>query len=178
MPTYIALLRGINVSGQKKIKMADLKSHLEEIGFENVQTYIQSGNVLFESDESSIDKLENRIIDKIKEKYGWDVPTLVKTATDFQRALDNNPYVNDKEDQKVYFVFLKEEPAPEHVDKLAQTDYSPELYTIDGKNIYLYPANGFGKAKLNNNLFEAKLKVQATTRNLKTVRTLLEMAGN
>ena len=87
LQTYIAMLRGINVSGQKKIKMANLKAHLEDIGFRNVQTYIQSGNVVFEYPDSSQKAIESQISEKLLKEYGWDVPVLVRNSREFEYIL-------------------------------------------------------------------------------------------
>ena len=108
MITYIAFLRGINVGGHKKIKMADLRILLEGLGHKEVMTYIQSGNVIFNSLEEDRDKLENQISEAIKGHYGFEVPVLVQTRTEINKILDNNPY-NDPEDlasNKIYFVLL------------------------------------------------------------------------
>jgi len=110
MKTYIALLRGINVSGQKKIKMADLRAYLEELDFQNIRTYIQSGNIVFDSVSTSTRLLENQIKAKIKQKYGFEVPTMVKVPADFKNAIAYNPYQSDKnkDPKRVYLTFLAE----------------------------------------------------------------------
>lgn len=178
MQTYIALLRGINVSGHKKIKMADLKLSLEELSFSNVVTYIQSGNIVFKSDKKSISNLENKIHDKILNDFGFEVPVLVKTPKELTYALNNNPFEKDtsKDDKLFYVVFLKEKPISENIAKLKTYNYSPEEYILDNKIIYYYAANGAGNAKMNNNFFENKLKVQATSRNWRTTHKLVELA--
>lgn len=177
MLTYIALLRGINVSGQKKIKMADLKLHLEELNFENITTYIQSGNIIFTTNSKNIIKLEKLISDKIKEKYGFDVDVIIKTLTEFEYTLNNNPFIKQKKDPtKIYLTFLHSLPTETNIDQLKLVDYSSEEYIMDGKNIFFYAANGYGTAKMNNNFFEKKLKVIATTRNWKTINKLFELS--
>jgi len=178
METYIAILRGINVSGQKKIKMADLKVHLEELNFRNLVTYIQSGNIIFNCDKTSIKNLESEIEKKISEKYGFQVPTLVKTPDEIHYVLNNNPFLSDqnKDPNRIYVTFLSEPPASIYIEKLADIDYSPEEFILDGKNIYFFSPHGYGRAKMNNNFFENKLKVHATTRNWKTVNKLVEIA--
>ena len=177
MPTYIALLRGINVSGQKKIKMADLRTHLSELGYGNLQTYIQSGNIVFSSAEEDAAVLEGQIHEKIKEKYGFEVPVLVLQPEDFTAVLDRNPMQEERHDRKrLYVTFLASEPVPEKKAKLSELDYSPEEYVLDGKVIYFFSPTGYGRAKMNNNFFEQKLKVKATTRNWNTVNKLLAMS--
>ncbi len=178
MQTYIALLRGINVSGQKKIKMADLKIHLAELDFQNLQTYIQSGNIVFETTPGSTEKLQTLISKKIAEKYGFEVPTLVKTANELQEALQRNPFhpEGEAEPNKMYFTFLATLPTPDRVAHLHSFAYPPEQFVLEGKNIYFYSPNSYGRAKMNNNFFENKLKVPATTRNWRTVKILFDMA--
>lgn len=179
MPEFIALLRGINVSGQKKIKMAHLKSLFEETGFKNVSTYIQSGNVFFTSAEKISNKIENKITLAIKKKYGFEVPVIVVTSDYIEKILKNNPFIKKKTDiERLYVTFLSEKPSEENINKLGAVNYSPEEYFIDQKIIYLHYPNGFGKARLSNNLFENKLKVTATSRNWKTVNKLFEMTKN
>lgn len=174
MKTHIALLRGINVSGQKKIKMAEWKTALEELGLVNVQTYIQSGNVVFESTLAA-DSLEHLIHQNILEKFGFDVEVFVFSREDLMAALANNPFAEVEE--SVYFVFLKNTPPPEKVAALKQLDFGEEKFEISGRLLWFYPPKGYGKAKLNNNLFEKKLGVTATTRNFNTMCKLIEMAG-
>jgi uncharacterized protein (DUF1697 family) len=176
MTKFIALLRGINVSGQKQIKMPDLKSLFEESGFQNIETYIQSGNVIFTSKEKLPEKLEQKISLAIKRKFGFDVQVIVLTPEEIEYVLKNNPFIKKKKDsEKLYVTFLAKSPSDENINKLYATDYSPEEYIIDGSYIYLFVPNGYGKAKLNNNLFENKLKVFGTTRNLKTIKALFEL---
>lgn len=174
MKIYLSLLRGINVSGQKKILMTDLKSLYEKLGFENVQTYIQSGNVVFESKEVDAKQLQQLIFNKIKTQYGFDVPNLILSPTEIELALKNNPFQGI---EKMYFVFLSEVPLQENIDRLSQFNIDNEFYEIKNKVIYFHCPDGYGKAKLNNNFFEEKLKVSATTRNLRTTKKLLKMAS-
>ena len=172
MKTYISLLRGINVSGQKKIKMTDLKTLYEELGFKNVQTYIQSGNVVFKYKETDAAQLQQLIFDKIKIHYDFEVPNLILTPQEVEDALKNNPF-NDIE--KMYFTFLNQIPTQENIEKLYTYSFEEEYYELIGKVIYFHCPNGAGRAKMNNNFFEQKLKVTATSRNLNTTKKLLKM---
>lgn len=177
--TFIALLRGINVSGQKKIKMADLKQHFEELNFQNVITYIQSGNIIFQTKIKDINKLEKSISNKINEHYGFDVEVIIKTISELEYIINNNPFIKQKKDpNKIYLTFLHSFPKMENINKLKETNYSPEEYSIDNKNIFFFAPNGYGKAKMNNNFFEKKLKLIATTRNWKTVNKLYDLSLN
>jgi len=179
MKKFIALLRGINVSGQKQIKMPELKSLFENIGFQNVATYIRSGNVIFSAKEKFNKKLEDKISSAIKSKLGFDVQVIVVTPEEIEYVIQNNPFFKKKkESERLYVTFLSENPLTENIKKLHTVDYSPEEYIIDGRYIYLFAPNGYGKAKLNNNFVENKLKVFGTTRNWKTVNKLLELSIN
>jgi len=177
MNTFIALLRGINVSGQKQIKMTDLTKLFEDSGFTNVQTYIQSGNVIFESQNSNTKAIKNQIEKKVKEKYKFDVEVFITTNKELNNILRKNPFIKKKKDiERFYVTFLSEKPDSVNISKLNQINYSPEEFIIDGNVIYLYFPNGYGKAKLDNNLFENKLKIPATTRNWNTVNMLFELS--
>lgn len=179
MQTYIALLRGINVSGQKLIKMADLKKHLAELKFENVTTYIQSGNIIFNSKISDKNKLVKQISKNINEHYGFNVEVLVKTPEELEYVLLNNSFIKQNKDPKRnYLTFLFSEPSKEIIEKLSTINHFPEEFIIDGNNIFFYSPNGYGNAKMNNNYFEKKLNVNATTRNWQTVNKLFELSTN
>lgn len=178
MNTYIALLRGINVSGQKKIKMADLRQQLDVLPFENLQTYIQSGNIVFDT-KAPKGQLAGMIQQNILDNYGFEVAVIVKTPEDLQSALENNPFLKDpdKDPKRFYLTFLDKAPTPALIEKLKEVDYSPEAYEIDHDLIYFFSPQGYGRAKMSNNFFEKKLKVAATTRNWRTTHKLLEMAN-
>ncbi len=177
MITYIAFLRGINVSGQKKVLMADLREMLEKLHFYNVTTYIQSGNVVFNSEEEKIEILSEKIKKGILDTFKFDVSVLVWKSSTIQKILNDNPY-KDKDSKKTYFVLLNSIPKEELVVGLNEENYPNEFFKITPNCVYLYCLNGFGRAKCNNNLFERKLKLEATTRNHKTMTKLLEMSMN
>jgi uncharacterized protein (DUF1697 family) len=178
MAKFIALLKGINVSGQKKIIMSALKTLFEDLKFTNVQTYIQSGNVMFDSKVTNLKRLKIKIENRIKETCGFDVEVIVKTPDELRDALENNPFLKSKKnnDEGIYFTFLSGKPLIDNIKKLTEVDYKPEEYTIKEDVIYLNFPKGYGKSKMNNNFLEKKLKVNATTRNYKTVKALLEIA--
>ena len=174
--TYIALLRGINVSGHKKIKMPDLKAIFETLGFTNVRTYIQSGNVVFES--NSAEDLGSKISAKIQEQFGFEVSVICRTAEEMEQVIKRNPYSEmvGFEAEKLYVTFLQETPSAEKLEALKAFTFEPEMYTVSGKEIYVYCFNGYGNTKLENSFFEKKLKVAASTRNWRTVNKLVEMS--
>ena len=176
MKTYISLLRGINVSGHKKIAIADLKALYETLGFTNLVTYIQSGNVIFTAKVTK--NLEQIIEQAITKKYAFDVPVLIITPEELSRVIAKNPFLKDKtvDPEKLHVTFLSTKPVQELLDKLAPAHYLPDRFNIIGSTVYLSCPNGYGQTKLTNTFFENKLKVRATTRNWKTVKKLLEIA--
>ena len=175
METYIALLRGINVGGHKKIKMTDLKKMFESLDFEEVVTYVQSGNVIFKGPETNTYNLEKRIKKGIMETFGWEVPVLVKTKMNLEGIVANNPFKEDDDAGSTYFVLLQNLPKKSLIDLLRQMSYEDEIFIITPTCVYLQCKKGYGNTKCNNNFFEAKLKVPATTRNYKTMIKLLEL---
>ncbi len=175
MKTYIALLRGINVSGQKIIRMAELKVILEKSGLKNVATYIQSGNICFQSQNDSRNKLETKLRDAIFTDYGFEVPTLVLNEEDITGIMESNPFKDETNEKGLFFVLLKEAPSKALVLEFNALKFENEDFYVTDNCVYLNCKTGYGKAKLNNNLIEKKLGVQATTRNLKTMKKLEEM---
>ncbi|MEW4923821.1 DUF1697 domain-containing protein [Algibacter sp. 2305UL17-15] len=173
MHTYIALLRGINVSGQKKIPMAELRELLSKAGLKNVQTYIQSGNVVFQSSEESKEKLELKIHNAIKAHFGFEVPILVKTPKELQQIFDDCPFPEDKKINS-YFMMLYSAANKDLVNEVSKLSYPNEAFKITDNAVYFYCSTGYGKAKFSNNFFERKLKVTATARNYKTMVKLVK----
>ena len=176
MKTYIALLRGINVSGQKLIKMADLRESLEKSGFDGVQTYIQSGNIVFRNKGMEVSGLEHAVKKAILEDFGFDVPVLVRTAGELKNILQNNPFAKEENTKRLFFVLLKQPPDKALVDEFNKLKFEGEDFYADEACVYLNCKIGYARAKLNNNFVESKLKVEATARNLRTMQKLIEMA--
>ncbi len=180
MQTYISILRGINVSGSKIIKMDALRNLFEELKFKNVQTYIQSGNIIFQDKKTNCGTLEKKIAKRILDDFGFDVPVMVKESDELKVVLKNNHFVNDRKEDitKLHVTFLSGEPTKENIEKIKSGNYASDEYVFSGKAIYLFCPNGYGNTKLNNNFFESKLKLVATTRNWKTVNELVNLAEN
>lgn len=173
MNTYIALLRGINVGGHKKILMADLKVLMERLGFTKVQTYIQSGNVVFNASESNEHAL--KISAAIEKKYGFSVPVLVKTASEVAAILLKCPFSEEKK-LKSYFVLLYEAPSKEAIESVKTITYPSEEFSVTDACVYLFVSEGMGKAKCTNTFFERKLKVNSTARNYRTMKKLVALS--
>lgn len=176
MNTHISLLRGINVSGKRLIKMDALSALYNELGFTGVKTYIQSGNVVFQTTETNTGVLAEKISAAIKTRFDFDVPVLVLSAKELEMAATSNPYVGLHEEKFLHVTFLADLPTAENWNKIEAEAYLPDAFQVIEKCIYLHTPNGYGNTKLNNTFFENKLKVSATTRNWKTVQTLWGMS--
>ncbi|MBT8394848.1 MAG: DUF1697 domain-containing protein [Flavobacteriaceae bacterium] len=176
METYIALLRGINVGGHKKILMADLRRFFEKLNFKNVKTYIQSGNVIFQSNEEKIEVLESKIKGQILNEYGFEVSVLVKTHSEIEDILNICPFKEGKKD-KSYFIVLHSNPDKKLVNSTMEIKYPNEEFHIINSCVYIYYSLGSGKAKCGTNFFEKKLKVSATARNYNTLNKLVELSN-
>jgi uncharacterized protein (DUF1697 family) len=179
MTTYICILRGINVGGNKRIKMDALRQMFTELGYANVQTYIQSGNVVFNASETDIQALQTTISDKIRDTFGFEVHVLVLSASEIAAAVSNNPYSTDlaKGPATIHLTFLSHLPDHTLLDKIIPSNYLPDEFICLGKVVYMHCPNGYGNTKLTNTFFENKLKVTATCRNLKTSMELAAMAN-
>ncbi len=176
-PTYIALLRGINVVGKKLIRMDVLKKIFQELNLRNVRTYIQSGNVIFESDRSDIADLTQEITGHLKSVTGFDVTVMILDQEELRETAGKNPYAGDKtkDPSFMHVTFLKSEPMMDKLDEIEPKKAKGEEFILLGKAVYLYLPHGYGRTRLNNSLFESKLKVQATTRNWRTIMELCKM---
>jgi uncharacterized protein (DUF1697 family) len=180
MENYVAILRGINVGGQKSVKMDELRLLFEQNACEDVKTYIQSGNVIFNHEETDQGILSDRIGKAIFQKFAFRVPIIIRAAHELEIILRSNPFLNEKKSDttKLHVTFLDKPPDRKYADLLENMDYAPDLYHLSGREIYLFTPNGYGKIKLSNTFFENKLKVIATTRNWTTVETIYSMMGN
>jgi uncharacterized protein (DUF1697 family) len=177
MNTYIAILRGINVSGAKPMKMQELRKTLQNLGFAKVNTYIQSGNVVFTAGRAETSQLADKISEAIKAGFGFDVSVIVLTAAEMQTIIENNPLEDGSKDSAfLHVTFLSENPAAFDIKTIDAKKQGDEEIVISGKAVYLYCPHGYGKTKLTNTFLESKLQVAATTRNWKTVTELLKIA--
>lgn len=179
MTTKIAILRGINVGGKRKILMKDLRELFTNLGYSNLKTYIQSGNVIFQTDKNEADiMIANKIEKAITDKYGFSVPVIIINPHTLAQLAANNPFITDGETpiNHLHLTFLKEAPSPENHTKILTYNYAPDQFVIKENAVYIFCQGKYHKSKLTNNFFEKKLKVTATTRNWKTVLRLLELS--
>lgn len=172
---YISLLKGINVGGHKVIKMSDLQSLYQSLSYKNVITYIQSGNVIFETDIENTETITNDIESKIKEKYGFEVLVILITPENLQKIIDENPFEEENESivRKCYIGFSKKIIPFENHQNIDANIYIPDEFIIKEDCIYIFYPNGAGKTKLNNDILEKKLKIINTIRNLNTLQKIL-----
>lgn len=178
MITYISMLRGINVSGQKPVKMDRLKAMCESLGLTLVSTYIQSGNVVFDSAVSDSLELEEMIRESIDQEFGHQVNVFIRTGEEFARIRMENPYLQEQgiDLSKLHITFLSAPPSRAGSDKLSSADAGRDRFQRIGREIHLHCPNGYGKTKLSNTFIEKQLGVSATTRNWNTVNKLLNLA--
>lgn len=178
--TYISILRGINVGGQKKVRMEDLRKVYEDLGFRDVQSYIQSGNVIFTAGLKTSDQQLAATIEKgVKEKFGFDVPVIIRTSDEMKNIIEANPFLNKEniDKEKLHVTFLADIPEQAKLNNIEMDDYSPDRFIVLNREVFLYCPGGYGKTKLSNTFFERKLNVKATTRSWKTVNKLMVLAG-
>jgi uncharacterized protein (DUF1697 family) len=177
MTTYIALLRGINVSGQKLVKMDQLKGLFEAMQLHNVRTYIQSGNVIFESSEEDALLLRKQIEQRIESAYSFQVTVILRTLRELEKVISHNPYKETEllETDSLYVSFLSEIPTRESIDHCLTFRNDIDEYTILDNEVYILIHKKFGETKFSNNFLEKKLKVAATTRNWATVNKLVSI---
>lgn len=178
MAIYISILRGINVSGQKLIKMDALQKLYENLDFRSVRTYVQSGNVVFTVNKSKPEEIAQIITKQIKKVLGFDVLLIVLTIDNLKQIINSNPFLEDRDKDKTFLhvTFLSSKPQKFDINSIKEKKLIGEEISFTNNAVYLYCPNGYGKTKLTNGFLETKLKVSATTRNWKTTNELLKIA--
>jgi len=175
METYVILLRGVMPTGKNRVPMGPLREALAEAGLSAVQTYIQSGNVIAQTDLPA-EEVEALVHDQIEAHFGGDLAILARTPDQLVRILEGNPFP-EADTKKVYYTVLAGPPDAGGVEEIAGLDFAPDRVVITDEAAYVHCPNGYGRTKLNNNFLERKLKVAATTRNYNTMTKLIEMSG-
>jgi uncharacterized protein (DUF1697 family) len=174
--SWIALLRGVNLGSRNKVPMAGLRSVMSDIGAEDVQTYVQSGNVVFRSTLAR-DELARRIVRELGARFGVDADVVLCTKAELKRIVDGNPFASDEaEPTRLHVTFLAEAPERGRAADLERDEFEPDRFHVTRAAVYLHTPDGYGRSKLSNTYFERKLGVRATTRNWRTVTTLAELA--
>lgn len=176
MPRYVALLRGINVGGNTMINMGELRTTFEALGFERVVSYINSGNLVFDSKKASERSLIRRLQEAVENDFGKAVKIMVRDQKDIDRILANNPYEGEFESHKeMHVLFLNEELSQEKAALLREMAPEAERFTVAGREIYCHLPMGVADSVMGRGSFEKKLKVDVTARNWRTVEKLAEL---
>jgi uncharacterized protein (DUF1697 family) len=178
MPTYIVLLRGINIGPHKRVKMDELVSSCAACGFREAKSYIQSGNVVFSAPKISPEKLAQKLEKQISDDFGFSADVISRTKDDFKQIIARNPLLKQRgiDPGKLHVVFLREQPSADAIRKLESLTLSPDLVRVAGKEIYFYFPNGVSSSSLWKHPLDKVLKVSSTMRNWNTINQLYEMA--
>jgi uncharacterized protein (DUF1697 family) len=178
MAVIISMLRGVNVGGHNKIKMEALQALYESLKLQDAQTYVQSGNVIFRSEERDMARLAKRIEDGIERKFGFRPDVILRTTAEMREVVARNPFAKRRgiEPGKLLVSFLASDPGEEGREKLRQMKCDPEELRFEGREIYIYFPNGAGRSKLPWAGMGKMLKTTATGRNWNSVTKMLAMA--
>jgi uncharacterized protein (DUF1697 family) len=179
MASYVCLLRGINVGGHKKIRMAELRGLCESIGLDNVESYLQSGNLVLDAGRSSPSKVAGAVEKAVLARFGFEVPTLARRARDMQKIVAGNPFRGHQhiDESTLHVVFLASAAPADAASRIESLGPGQDEFALVGPHIYLHCPNGYADTRLSNTALERRLGVEATTRNWKTVNALAEMAA-
>jgi len=175
---HIALLRGINVGPHKRMKMEKLRASCEALGFKNVKTYIQSGNVLCQAGKLSSEAAAKKIEAQIVKDFGFSADVIARTGEEMKQIVTGNPLLreSDVDASKLHVVFFSEVPSAEAIQKLQAIVKAPDKVRHKGKEIYFYFPNGVSGSSIWKHNLDRVLGVSGTMRNWRTVTTLYEMA--
>jgi uncharacterized protein (DUF1697 family) len=174
MQKYLALIRGINVGGVV-LKMEDLRQMMEELGFINVTTYIQSGNAIFQSNLTDTGKIAKQISEMIRERAGIEAAVIVKTSSELEKIVSKHPLAGEGEEKKLYVTVLSDDPGDNEIAELTKVKSNIDKHLLQNHVVYSYYGEGYGNSRMSNNFLEKTLKVRATTRNWNTMKKLNEL---
>lgn len=174
--TYVVLLRGVMPTGRNKVPMAQLRELLSGAGFLNVRTYIQSGNVVMDTDLPA-KQVEQKVHELIKKNTGADIKVIVRTGPQLKKVLKDNPFIHGHDLSRVFFVLFAEPSPLQQAEELMANDFGDEKLVIGQTFAYMYIPGNAARSKLSNVKLEKKLGIAATTRNFNTMKKLVEMSG-
>jgi uncharacterized protein (DUF1697 family) len=177
MPVYVSMLRGINVGGHKRIKMDQLRVSLGALGFEQIKTYIQSGNVVFKAGKSSPAALSNKTETKILQDFGFSASVISRTADEFSKTIASNPFLKQRgiDHERLHVMFLSDAPKPAALKRLAEVTAPPDQFHASGREIYFHLPNGVSQSVLFKSPVDRILSVVTTTRNWRTVNAIHQL---
>jgi uncharacterized protein (DUF1697 family) len=178
MPHYVALLRSVNVAGHGRLSMAELKQTFVTLGYADVATYIQTGNVLFRTPSKSVPALTTAIEGRLAEEFGHSPAVILRTVADLTRVLATSPYPKQGADPARHHVtFLAQKPSNERLAAFTAPPSGRDELTIVGQEVYVHTPDGYARSKLTGTMLERRLDVLSTTRNWNTVTKLYELAA-
>jgi uncharacterized protein (DUF1697 family) len=174
----VCLLRGVNVGGHHKIKMDALRALFESLGLRDVETCLQSGNVIFRPERPALARFPERLEDALERTFGFRPAVILRTPSELRDVIARNPFAKRRgiDPAKLAVTFLARDPGPETREKVRRIPPHPEELWIDGRELYIYFPNGMGRPKLSMALLEKTLQTPGTSRNWNTVTKLLELA--
>jgi uncharacterized protein (DUF1697 family) len=174
----VAMLRGVNLAGHQMIKMPALKTLCTSLGLRDVQTYIQSGNIIFREDKEDPSALARRLEAKIESEFGFRPAVIVRTASELRKVIAKNPLAGRAgiEPSRLLVVFMDSVPTKQAREKVLEIPCEPEELHIHGRELYIYYPNGMARPKIPVARLEKALQCSSTGRNLNTVNKLLAMA--
>lgn len=172
---YVAFLRGINVGGKNKVKMETLREICAALGFENVKTYINSGNIIFETSKTGDGKLAAKISEAIEKQFGLQIKTIVRSIAAVEEIARNNPFADEFENDKdLHVFFLDEEMPPDKTELLLSNNNENERYFVRGREIFCLLKISVLDSLMGKDYIAKKLKISSTSRNWRTVNKVLE----
>ena len=177
MPVVISMLRGVNL-GNRRMKMETLRGMYEALKFEDVRTYVQSGNVIFRTDQRDENRLARQIEKAIENGFGFRSDVILRSGSEMREVLKENPFAERPglDASKLLITFLAKDPGKAAWDEVRQIKTDPEEVAIRAKELYIYFPVGMGRSKLPMRSFERALQVPGTGRNLRSVTKMLEIA--
>lgn len=177
MTVYVSMLRGVNVGGSGRLKMDALRRTYESLGFKDVRTLVQSGNVLFRSGLQDRGALVRRITQELEREFGLEIEVVLRTFAEFAGTVERGPVLSPKADPaKLLVMFLAAVPSPTAQAALVKWHKGPEMLELRGPEVYLYYPEGVGRSKLSGAVLEDRLGVAGTARNWNTLTKMLEVA--
>lgn len=178
MPVVISMLRAVNLGPHRRVKMDDLRAICESLTLRDVQTYLQSGNVVFRAQERDATLLTRRLEREIERTFGFHSDVIARTVPEMRTVVARNPFANRLgiDPSKLLVTFLATDPGDEAREQVRSIKTHPEELHIDGRELYVYFPNGIGRSKLPSSAIEKALRTPATARNWNTVTKLLETA--
>ena len=174
---YIALLRGVNVGGKNKLPMAALRDIFAEAGCAAVETYIQSGNVVFKAAPDLAERVPEIVTRCINQRFGDETAVVVRSREEMRQVAASNPFDTSGEPRFLHVAFLENTPSAEAVAHLDPERSPPDAFAVRGRHVYLHYPNGVARSKLTNEYLAAQLQTVSTMRNWRTVLTLLEVVN-